>query len=199
MIAGRLPHHPRLSGLGAKILHEQIEIGPVTTRRRISYALPIWRKATEVVYSVGGLRQLPFLAVPEQKELSTLVAADVHAEDEPLLLRGVTDARDPFLVKSELLRPAAPHRYLPRLRNAGDVGQEGDLASIWRPGGSIGGPNLKVASEFVGQEPSSLALERRLKHKDRHAGCRATLGRSPAGTASQFSGTSRFAASHASV
>jgi hypothetical protein len=158
VVPGGLPHYLRFVRV-PQILHEHVEVSTVAARRGVGNPLAIWREAAEVVDGIGRPRKVPLLpgGAIQRKELRPLVAARVHAEEEPVLLRRVLDAGDPFLVEGQLLRPAGTSAgNLPRLGDTGDVREEGDAESIGRPGGAIRGPYLEVAGELVVQALSYL-------------------------------------------
>ena len=110
--------------------------------------MPSGEKPRKVTLLPGGAIQF--------KELRPLVAARVYAEEEPVLLRRIVDAGDPFLVEGQLLRPSALDGNLPYLGDAGYVCEESDAAAVGRPGGAVRGPDLEVAGELVVQTVSYL-------------------------------------------
>jgi hypothetical protein len=160
VVARNLPDGLRLRA-GLQALHEYVEVRPVSPGGRIGDAAAVGGEAAEVVDGVGRAGQIPFLTVAEHEELRPLVAPDVHAEDEAGLGRRVVDARDPLVVEGELIRPRqTAGRDLPGLRNTGDVRQERDAAPVRGPGSPVGGADLQVAVERVGQGCVSLCVGR---------------------------------------
>src|SRR5215207_9183044 len=87
VVAGDLPDHLRLAFW--QFLEEDVEVRTVAAGRRIRDATSVGREASRIVDGVRGAGKVPGLAVLEQEELRALVAAGVHAEEEPVLRRRV--------------------------------------------------------------------------------------------------------------
>src|SRR5918997_59992 len=84
--------------------------GVVTRSLPHRLRLPVRGEAAEIVNRFGRPRQVPLLPAPQEEELRTFVAADVHAVEEFILRGRVVDARYPLLVEGKLLRPATLYR-----------------------------------------------------------------------------------------
>src|SRR5207253_2395632 len=81
----------------------------------------------------------------DEVELEPLVAADVGDDDHLVGHRREVDRADPLLGEGELVGPAADRRDRERLRNADEVGDEGDAAAVRCEARAVGAPHVDEA------------------------------------------------------
>src|SRR5690606_8552162 len=110
-----------------------IEVDAVALRRRVDDAPAVAREVAEHAERVGRREQLAFPRAVrrDQVEALALVAAAVHAVDDPVAGRrpGVERHR---LAERELARPAARRVHHPELRRAADLRAEREPPAVRR-------------------------------------------------------------------